>query len=77
MSEKLNIVGDKIMKKNYTVKDLITYLLDFNMEAEVLVNASGVPEEFDINWSSEDSTSIVNSKKRADTVCFNVICGEK
>lgn len=77
MSEKLNIVGDKIMKKNYTVKDLITYLLDFNMEAEVLVNASGVPEEFDINWSSEDSTSIINSKKRADTVYFNVICGEK
>ncbi len=67
------------MKKKYTVKDLIAYLLDFNMEAEVLVNASGVPEEFDISWSSEDSpdTSIINSKKRADTVCFNVICSEK
>lgn len=68
------------MKKKYTVKDLITYLLDFNMEAEVLVNASGVPEKFDISWSDgKDSsdTSIINSKKRADTVCFNVICGEK
>ncbi|MBE6246133.1 MAG: hypothetical protein E7110_01795 [Bacteroidales bacterium] len=68
------------MKKNYTVKDLITYLLDFNMEAEVLVNASGVPEGFDISWSDgKDSSdlSIINSKKRADTVCFNVICGEK
>lgn len=64
----------------YTVKDLITYLLDFNMEAEVLVNASGVPEGFDISWSDgKDSpdTSIMNSKKRADTVCFNVTCSEK
>ena len=64
------------MKKNYTVKDLITYLLDFNMDAEVLVNASGVPEGFDISWSDgKDSPdlSIINSKKRADTVCFNVV----
>ena len=64
----------------YTVKDLITYLLDFNMEAEVLVNASGVPEGFDISWSDgKDSPdpSIINSKKRADTVCFNVNCSEK
>lgn len=64
----------------YTVKDLIAYLLDFNMEAEVLVNASGVPEGFDISWSdSKDSSdpSIMNSKKRADTVCFNIICSEK
>lgn len=64
----------------YTVKDLIAYLLDFNMEAEVLVNASGVPEGFDISWSdSKDSSdpSIMNSKKRADTVCFNVNCSEK
>lgn len=64
----------------YTVKDLITYLLDFNMEAEVLVNASGVPEGFDISWSDgRDSSnpSIINSKKRADTVCFNIICSEK
>lgn len=64
----------------YTVKDLITYLLDFNMEADVLVNASGVPEGFDISWSDgKDSsdTSIINSKKRADTVCFNVTFSEK
>ena len=64
----------------YTVKDLITHLLDFNMETDVLVNASGVPEGFDISWSDgKDSsdTSIMNSKKRADTVCFNVTCSEK
>ena len=64
----------------YTVKDLITYLLDFNMEAEVLVNASGVPEGFDISWSDEkDSSSplIIDTKKRADKVCFNIICSEK
>ena len=64
----------------YTVKDLIMYLMDFNMDAEVLVNASGVPEVFDISWSDgKDSpdSSIINSKKRADTVCFNIIYGEK
>ncbi len=64
----------------YTVRELIKYLMDFNMEADVLVNASGVPEGFDISWSDgKDSSdpSIINSKKRADTVCFNVICSEK
>lgn len=64
----------------YTVKELIKYLMDFNMEAEVLVNASGVPEGFDISWSDgKDSSdpSTINSKKRADTVCFNINYGEK
>lgn len=64
----------------YTVKELIKYLMDFNMEAEVLVNARGVPEGFDISWSDgKDSSdlSIINSKKRADTVCFNINYGEK
>ena len=64
----------------YTVKELIKYLMDFNMEAEVLVNARGVPEGFDISWSDgKDSYSplIMDSKKRADTVCFNVTCSEK
>jgi hypothetical protein len=71
---------EELIKPKFTVKDLITYLLDFNMEAEVLVNASGVPEGFDISWSDgKDSSdpSVTNSKKRADTVCFNVVCGEK
>ena len=64
----------------YTVKELIKYLMDFNMEAEVLVNASGVPERFDISWSDgKDSSdpSIINSKKRATTICFNTIYNEK
>lgn len=69
----------------YIVKDLITYLLDFNMDAEVTVNATGVPENFDISWSGNDGdyagewneTAVLKSKMRATEVHFNTIGEEK
>ena len=38
--------------------DLIKYLMDFNMDAEVTLNVTGVPENFDISWSGKDDNTI-------------------
>lgn len=61
------------MKKKNTVKYLITYLLDFNMDAEVLVNADGIPVPFDISWFvAEDGSDKKESKKKTTEVHFNI-----
>ena len=62
----------------YTVRDLIKYLMDFNMDAEVTVNATGIPENFDISWSTSDGKmSVLESKQKTTEVHFNIICNEK
>ena len=61
------------MKKKNTVRDLITFLLDFNMDAEVLVNADGIPVPFDISWSVEaDGVDIKDSMKKTTEIHFNI-----
>ena len=69
----------------YTVRDLIKYLMDFNMDAEVTVNATGVPENFDISWSGNggdyagewNEAAVLKSKMRATEVHLNIIGEEK
>ena len=69
----------------YTVRDLIKYLMDFNMDAEVTLNVTGVPENFDVSWCGQDddydgkwdSDTITKSKKLATEVHFNIINSEK
>lgn len=69
----------------YKVRDLIKYLMDFNMDAEVTLNITGVPEKFDISWSGNDgdydgqwdSDAVLKSKRLATEVHFNVINSEK
>ena len=62
-----------IMKKKNTVRDLITYLLDFNMNAEVLVNADGIPVPFDISWFvGGDDSDKKEPKKKTTEVYFNI-----
>lgn len=62
----------------YTVRDLIKYLMDFNMDAEVTLNVTGVPENFDISWSSSDGKmSVLESKQKATDVHLNIIDDEK
>ena len=62
-----------IMKKKNTVRDLITYLLDFNMDAEVLVNANGIPVPFDISWFvGGDGSDKKESMKKTTEVHFNI-----
>lgn len=69
----------------YTVRDLIKFLMDFNMDAEVTINATGVPENFDISWSGNDGdyagewneSAVLKSKMRATEVHFNLINSEE
>ena len=64
----------------YTVRELIKHLMDFDMDAEVTVNATGVPQNFDISWCGDDGdyagkwdeTAILKSKMRATEVHFNL-----
>lgn len=63
------------MEKKNTVRSLITYLLDFNMDAEVLVNADGIPVPFDISWSADGDcycSDKKESKKKTTEVHFNI-----
>ena len=59
------------MKKVLTVKELITLLLEFNMDAYVKVNANCQPTAFDICWSSETDMNL-NTRKTANEVYFDV-----
>ena len=66
------------MNKKYTVRDLIKYLMDFNMDAEITVNVTGIPEKFDISWSASDGEiSVLESKQKTTEVHFNTIEEEK
>lgn len=64
------------MKKVLTVKELITFLLEFNMDAYVKVNANGQPTAFDICWSDEKgiyyTDTNLNTRKTANEVYFDV-----
>ena len=63
------------MMSNYTVRELILYLLDFNMEAPIHLNA--LYEESDglhISWSNECETSnVLESKKECACVFFETV----
>lgn len=68
----------------YKVRDLIKYLMDFNMDAEVTLNITGVPEKFNISWSGNDGNYagqwdndvVLKSKRLATEVHFNGIKSE-
>ncbi len=61
------------MKKKNTVRNLITYLLDFNMDAEVLVNTDGIPVPFDISWfGGGDCSDKKESMKKTTEIHFNI-----
>lgn len=59
------------MKKILTVKELISRLLEFNMDAYVKVNANGMPTAFDICWSNGTDTN-EDTRKITDEVYFDV-----
>ena len=60
------------MKKIFTVKELISILLEFNMDAYVKVNTNGQPTAFDICWSDGDSDTNEDTRKITDEVHFDV-----
>jgi hypothetical protein len=73
------IKKEEKMKKEITVRELIEVLLDFNMEAKVKVNATGVPENFSLAWSSDgpDGEPDFDSRKTATELYFDLTLSEK
>ena len=75
-------------KKELTVRDLIRKLLEFNMDAKVTINITGVPfplySDFSLCWENDnegDSCSSkeerLESKKTASDVMFDFTSPER
>ena len=75
-------------KKELTVRDLIRNLLEFNMDATVTINLTGVPfplySDFSLCWGNDnegDSCSSkeerLESKKTASDVMFDFTSPER
>ena len=58
-------------KKELTVRDLIKKLLEFNMDAKVTVNITGVPftlySDFSLCWSNDDGDSCKSYDEHLET----------
>lgn len=75
-------------KKELTVRDLIRKLLDFNPDAKVTINFTGVPfplySDFSLCWGNDNDGDSCNSneehldsKKTASDVMFDFTIQEK
>ncbi|MCI6890124.1 MAG: hypothetical protein MR836_08160 [Ruminococcus sp.] len=60
------------MKKVFTVKELISFLLEFNMDAYVKVNTNGQPTAFDICWNGYGTDTNEDTRKITDEIYFDV-----
>ena len=58
-------------KKELKVRDLIKELLEFNMDAKVAVNITGVPfplySDFSPCWTAKDEDSLMSREERLET----------
>ena len=75
-------------KKELTVRDLIRELLDFNMDAKVTINITGVPfplySDFSLCWANDNEGDSckskeerLESKKSASDVMFDFTSAER
>ena len=75
-------------KKELTVRDLIKKLLDFNMDAKVTINTTGVPfplySDFSLCWANDNEGDSCKSKeerlesnKSASDVMFDFTSAER
>ena len=68
---------NKDMRKILTVKELITLLLDHNMDAEIYVNADGTPTGLTLPNICWDDFGEGSTKKEANMVIFDIQEEEK
>ena len=66
-----------VMKKILTVKELISLLLELNMDASVYINVKGEPIGLamsDIGWNGDgsDSAEGTNTRKSSTEIYFDV-----
>ena len=74
-------------KKELTVRDLIKKLIEFNMDAKVTINTSGVPfilnSDFSLCWGGDGGDSCesheerLEAKKTASDVMFDFTAPER
>ena len=75
-------------KKELTVRDLIRKLLDFNMDATVTINLTGVPfplcSDFSLCWGNDNAMDScasheehLESRKTASDVMFDFTAPER
>lgn len=83
-----NFIANNMEKKELVVRDLIKKLLEFNMDAKVTINLTGVPfplySDFSLCWGNDnegDSCSSkeerLESKKTASDVMFDFTSPER
>ena len=70
------------MKKILTIKELISLLLEFNMDASVYINVNGNPIGLamsDICWNGDgsDSAEGTNTRKSSTEIYFEITNPEK
>lgn len=58
-------------KKELTVRDLIKKLIEFNMDAKVTINTTGVPfilnSDFSLCWGGDEGDSCESHEERLET----------
>ena len=74
-------------KKELVVRDLIRKLLEFNMDAKIEINITGVPfylnSDFSLCWSSDDGDSCntheerLKAKQTTNNVMFDFTTSER
>ena len=75
-------------KKELTVRDLIKKLLDFNMDAKVAINITGVPfplySDFSLCWRNDNDgdsckthKELLETRKTASDVMFDFTAQER
>ena len=60
------------MKKVFTVKELISFLLEFNIDAYVKVNTNGQPTAFDIFLNGYGTDTNEDTRKITYEIYFDV-----
>ena len=65
------MILDNMEKKELTVRDLIRKLSEFNMDAKVTINTTGIPftlySDFSLCWGNDDGDSCESCEERLKT----------
>ena len=83
-----NFISNNMEKKELTVRDLIRKLLDFNLDATVTINLTGVPfplySDFSLCWGNDNEgdscksyEEFLESRKTANDVMFDFTSPER
>lgn len=83
-----NFIINNMEKKELTVRDLIRKLLEFNMDAKITINTTGVPfplySNFSLCWGNDNQgdsckthEELLETRKTATDVIFDFTTPER